>query len=70
VRYVELFTNICMKECGFKTRKSVTDGICELIEKNILYRTAEPMSYWINPAIVFNGDRLEFIREYILEEEK
>ena len=64
---IEILTPLCMSECGFKTRKSVVDGICELLEKEILIRTSEPMTYWINPMIVFNGDRMEFIREYILE---
>ena len=59
---IEILTPMCMSECGFKTRKSVVDGICELLEKEILIRTSEPMTYWINPMIVFNGDRIEFIR--------
>lgn len=63
--YVDIVTNICQRECGFKTRKSVSDGIIELLEKEILIKTAYQMRYWVNPVILFNGDRVEFIREYI-----
>lgn len=63
--HVDILTNICQKECGFKTRKSVSDGIVELLEKDILIKTPYQMRYWINPIILFNEDRMEFIREYI-----
>ncbi|EIY5160670.1 MULTISPECIES: hypothetical protein [Enterobacterales] len=38
-------------------------GIKELIEKRIIAKTNEKNWYFINPAIVFNGDRARFVSE-------
>lgn len=40
-------------------------GIKELIEKRIIAKTNEKNWYFINPAIVFNGDRARFVSEII-----
>lgn len=40
-------------------------GIKELIEKSIIAKTNEKNWYFINPAIVFNGDRARFVSEII-----
>lgn len=64
---VILTTECCMKACGFKNRKSVRDGIIELLDKNILTRSSAKYQYWVNPIVMFNGDRIEFIREYRYE---
>lgn len=65
---IDIPPRVCMEECSFKTPKSVRDGIMELLDKNILTRTPYMMRYWVNPMVLFNGNRMEFIREYILEE--
>ncbi|SSH09058.1 MULTISPECIES: hypothetical protein [Klebsiella pneumoniae complex] len=44
-------------------------GIKELIEKRIIAKTNEKNWYFINPAIVFNGDRARFISEIIKKKE-
>lgn len=62
---VDIVTNICQRECGFKTRHSVVNGLVELLEKGILIKSSYQMRYWVNPVILFNGDRMEFIREYV-----
>ena len=64
---VIITTECCMKSCGFKNRKSVRDGIIELLDKNILTRSSAKYQYWVNPIVMFNGDRIEFIREYRYE---
>lgn len=64
---VIITTECCMKTCGFKNRKSVRDGIIELLDKNILTRSSARYQYWVNPIVMFNGDRIEFIREYRYE---
>ena len=64
---VIITTECCMKSCGFKNRKSVRDGIIELLDKNILTRSSVKYRYWVNPIVMFNGDRIEFIREYRYE---
>ena len=64
---VIITTECCMKSCGFKNRKSIRDGIIELLDKNILTRSSARYQYWVNPIVMFNGDRIEFIREYRYE---
>ncbi|HGH3583666.1 TPA: hypothetical protein ACJK1P_003161 [Salmonella enterica subsp. diarizonae serovar 38:(k):z35] len=44
-------------------------GIKELIEKRIIAKTNEKNWYFINPAIVFNGDRARFFSEIIKKKE-
>lgn len=44
-------------------------GIKELIEKRIIAKTNEKNWYFINPAIVFNGDRARFVSEVIKKKE-
>lgn len=45
-------------------------GIKELIEKRIIAKTNEKNWYFINPAIVFNGDRARFVSEIIKKKEE
>lgn len=44
-------------------------GIKELIGKRIIAKTNEKNWYFINPAIVFNGDRARFVSEIIKKKE-
>ncbi|MBA5600975.1 hypothetical protein H1224_07860 [Pectobacterium aroidearum] len=44
-------------------------GVKELIEKRIIAKTNEKNWYFINPAIVFNGDRACFVSEIIKKKE-
>lgn len=43
-------------------------GVKELIEKRIIAKINEKNWYFINPAIVFNGDRARFVSEIIKKE--
>ena len=38
-------------------------GLQELADKNLVARTTEPVVWFINPAIFFNGDRARFVTE-------
>ena len=66
--YVVIDNMPVMEFCKFKTRKSVRDGVVELLEKNFLTRTTVPKKFWVNPLIVFNGNRITYANEYILDE--
>ena len=66
--YVLIDNAAVMDFCHFKTRKSVRDGVVELLEKNFLTRTTVPKKFWVNPLIVFNGNRITYANEYILDE--
>lgn len=68
--YVVIDNTTVMSMCGFKTRKSVRDAVVELLEKNIITRTTVPKTYWVNPLILFNGNRITYAKEYILDEIK
>lgn len=39
-------------------------GLRELIDKKFLYPRM-PYSYWVNPSLIFKGDRVMFVKEYI-----
>lgn len=64
-QYVDIVPKTCMEVCGFKTPKSVRDGIIELLNKDILKRNPHSMRYWLNPLLLFNGDRIEFVKSYV-----
>ena len=66
--YVVIDNMTVMDFCGFKTRKSVREGVVELLDKNFLTRTTVPKKFWVNPLIVFNGNRITYANEYILDE--
>lgn len=66
--YVIIDNATVMDYCRFKTRKSVWDGVTELLDKNFLTRTSIPKKYWINPLIVFNGNRITYAQQYILDD--
>ncbi len=42
----------------------------ELVEKNFIAETMIQNYYSINPDFMFNGDRLSFVKSYILTEPK
>jgi hypothetical protein len=44
-------------------------GLKELIERRFLAYTTMPNMFWINPHILFNGNRVAFIEEYVRSEE-
>jgi len=66
--YVVIDNMSVMEYCGFKTRKSVREGVVELLEKNFLTRSTVPKKFWINPLVLFNGNRITYAKEYILDE--
>lgn len=45
-------------------------GLKELLEKKIIARSVKKYIFYINPAIVFNGDRARFVKEIKIKEEE
>lgn len=41
-------------------------GMKELVNKGFIAETTVQNSYFINPDLIFNGDRLSFVKSYIL----
>ena len=66
--YVIIDNSTVMDYCNFKTRKSVRDAVIELLEKNILTKSTVHKKFWVNPLVMFNGNRITYSQEYILDE--
>lgn len=45
-------------------------GMKELLNKDFIAASERPNWYWINPHLFFKGDRVAFIKEYIINKEK
>jgi len=60
----------CMEITGYKSKKSITDGLKELIDNEFIARGENQYMYFINPTVFFNGDRISFIQQYELKKEK
>lgn len=40
-------------------------GMAELLEKNFIARSSDPNMFYLNPAMIWNGDRFKFVHEYV-----
>lgn len=52
------------------SRTTMWRGINQCLEAGIIARTMTNGNYYINPAFVFNGNRLTLVHEYIAREEQ
>jgi hypothetical protein len=43
----------------------VYDGLASLLECKIIARGYNEYTYFINPLVFFNGDRVSFVRTYV-----
>jgi hypothetical protein len=59
-----------MKYCGYKSKIQCYRGLGELLSNKIIAMSDQPNLWFINPKIVFNGDRIAFVKEYRLKEVK
>lgn len=55
----------CLEYTGYKTEKSVFIGLGSLVENNIIARGPADTLYFINPMVIFNGDRVTFAKTYV-----
>jgi hypothetical protein len=55
----------CLEHTGYKTRGNILSGLAELLEASIIARSQESSLYFINPAIMFNGNRITVAKTYI-----
>lgn len=39
-------------------------GMAELLSKNFIARSSNPNMFFLNPAMIWNGDRYRFVQEY------
>jgi hypothetical protein len=55
----------CLDYTKYRHPKDVLSGISALIECGIIARSDSHFKYFINPMVVFNGDRVSFAKTYI-----
>ena len=55
----------CLAYTKYSTNKSVFEGLTALIDTGIVARTTKHYKYFVNPMVVFNGDRVSFTKTYI-----
>jgi len=59
------FVKDCIKYTGYKTSKPIYEGLSHLVSSEIIARGRADNIYFINPLIVFNGNRVTFARSYV-----
>lgn len=55
----------CMKFTLYKSRGLVISGLAELIGAGLIARSTDPLIYFLNPLIMFNGSRVTFAKSYV-----
>ena len=54
----------CMKTCQYKSNKSIFAALADLLENELIARAYNAREYFINPGIIFNGNRLTVVHDY------
>ena len=55
---------------GTKHRKTYLTGIGNLLDKGVIARTRYDDEFFINPSIMFNGDRVSYAKMYVRKKTK
>lgn len=55
----------CLEYTGYKHKKNVIEGIGNLIQNSVIARAKYENEYFINPMVLFNGDRVTYARTII-----
>lgn len=55
----------CQEYTGYKSFKTIYIGLASLLENEIIARGRTEYEYYINPMIVFNGNRITFAKTYV-----
>jgi hypothetical protein len=63
--YVIFDKNKAKLYSGLNSTVSIYTGLTELIQKNVIARSNLTQVYFINPAILFNGDRLVVVNAWM-----
>lgn len=62
---VEFRLSECMTYTKYSTKKPIYEGLTALINADIIARGYNEYTYFINPLVAFNGDRVSYIKTYI-----
>ena len=55
----------CMEYTSYKAKSSIFQGLGQLVQNKIIARGRAENLYFINPMIVFNGNRISFTKTYV-----
>jgi len=55
----------CLEFTGYKHKKNVIEGIGDLLSKDVIAKSIYENAFFINPMILFNGDRITFAKTFI-----
>lgn len=61
----DFFIEDCLAYTKYKSKTQVYEGLVTLCSKGIIARGQTEYHYYINPLIVFNGNRVMFAKAYI-----
>lgn len=62
----EVYINVAsvMEFCEYRQSNQVYKGLAELLSNNIIAMSSNPNIWFVNPHIMFNGNRVAFFKEY------
>ena len=60
----------CMTYTKYNSKVSIYKGLAELVSAGIIARGRNDNFYFINPLIIWNGDRVRFVNEYVKKSRK
>lgn len=55
---------LCMEFVNYSSEKPIFEGLAELIKVGIIAKTNYDFEFYINPALIFNGNRIVIAKEY------
>lgn len=55
---------------GYTANNHIRTGLSSLIEQGIIARSTNPYKFFINPLVIFNGDRITFAESYVRRKTK
>ena len=60
----------CLAYTKYNSKTMVYRGLAELVNGGIIARGKNDNVYFINPLIIWNGDRARFVTEYVKKSKK
>ena len=60
----------CMKYTNYSSKAMIYRGLAELLDGGIIARGRNENFYFINPLIIWNGNRARFVTEYVKKSRK
>ena len=60
----------CLEYTKYSSKATVYKGLAELVKSEIIARGPADNLWFINPLIMFNGDRVTFAKQYVKKQSK